>query len=46
MKLSVWGRNLTDTRYNTFASLNTSTGQYFAQRGNPLQMGVDIKFHF
>lgn len=46
MKLSVWGRNLTDTRYNTFASLNTSTGQYFAQRGNPLQMGVDLKFHF
>lgn len=46
MKLSVWGRNLTDTRYNTFASLNTSTGQYFAQRGNPIQMGVDLKFHF
>ena len=46
MTLSLWGRNLTDTRYNTFASLNTSTGQYFAQRGNPIQMGVDLKFHF
>lgn len=44
--LSVWGRNLASTRYNTFASLNNATRQYFAQRGNPFQMGVDVRLHF
>ncbi|WP_233582270.1 TonB-dependent receptor [Prevotella sp. OH937_COT-195] len=43
--LSVWGRNLAGTRYNTFASFNNATKQYFAQRGNPFQMGVDLNLH-
>ena len=45
-----WGRNLTNTHYNTFlvnSSLNsTSTEQGFAQAGLPLQVGVDVKLHF
>lgn len=43
-----WGRNLTDTNYNTFAVDNSATGtkEYFAQRGNPFQCGVDVRFHF
>ena len=48
VQLSLWGRNLTDTNYNTFAVDNAATGKklYFAQRGNPFQCGVDIKLHF
>ena len=48
LTVSLWGRNLTDTRYNTFAigSAATGTKQYFAQRGCPVQAGVDIKLHF
>ena len=46
--LNLWGRNLTDTRYNTFAFSSKATGQeiYMAQRGNPFQIGVDISIHF
>ena len=46
--VSLWGRNLTDTNYNTFAVDNSATGtkQYFAQRGNPFQCGVEIRLHF
>lgn len=48
VQLSLWGRNLTDTNYNTFAVDNAATGKkrYFAQRGNPFQCGVDVKLHF
>ena len=46
INVSLWARNLTDTNYNTFASFNNATGKYFAQRGNPFQIGVDLKFHF
>ena len=48
VKVSIWARNLTRTRYNTFAvsSSATRTLEYFAQQGNPFQMGVDLKFHF
>lgn len=48
LNVSFWGRNLTDTWYNTFAINSAATGEtlYFAQRGNPFQMGVDLKFHF
>ena len=48
VKVSLWARNLTDTNYNTFA-IDSSFGSetlYFAQRGNPFQMGVDISVHF
>ena len=46
--ISFWARNLTDTNYNTFAVDNAATGtkEYFAQRGNPFQCGVDIRLHF
>ncbi len=48
VKLNVWGRNLTDTRYNVFAVSSGATGaaHWFAQRGNPFQMGADVKIHF
>jgi outer membrane receptor protein involved in Fe transport len=43
----LWGRNLTDTKYNTFAVESKAAGQAlrFAQRGNPLQVGVDLNVH-
>ncbi len=43
--LSLWGRNLTDSKYNTFATESRMAGQtqYFAQRGNPLQFGIDLR---
>jgi hypothetical protein len=46
--LSVWGRNLTDSKYNTFAVASPATGEtkYFGQLGNPLQVGVDLRLHF
>ena len=46
--VSLWGRNLTDARYNTFAVESSAAGskQYFAQRCNPLQAGVDVNIHF
>ena len=45
--LSFWGRNLTDTRYNTFVVGSEATRQqlYFAQRGNPLQLGIALLLH-
>ena len=48
MTLSLWGRNLTDTGYNTFAVQSSAAGspKYFAQRGNPLQVGIDLRLHF
>ena len=48
IKLNVWGRNLTDTKYNTML-VNSSidgTKRSFAQQGNPLQVGADIIMHF
>ena len=47
-KVNLWGRNLTDTRYSTFAFSSKATGQeiFMAQRGNPFQMGVDVSLHF
>lgn len=46
--LSLWGRNLTDTKYNTFAVMSSAAGgqRYFAQRGLPLQIGCDLRIHF
>lgn len=45
--LSLWGRNLTDTNYNTFAVSSSAAGnlRYFAQRGNPVRMGLDVSIH-
>lgn len=46
--LSLWGRNLTDTRYNTFAIQSSAAGgsRHFAQQATPLQVGLDIFIHF
>ncbi|MBP6527326.1 MAG: TonB-dependent receptor [Prevotella sp.] len=46
--ISFWGRNLTDTKYNTFAVQTAATGvnYTFAQLGNPFQCGVDVRLHF
>ena len=45
--VSLWGRNLTDTRYNTFAISSSAAGgtRYFAQKGNPIQVGLDVRIH-
>ncbi len=47
VQVSLWGRNLTDTKYNTFAIQSSAAGgtRYFAQRANPLQVGVDVNIH-
>ena len=46
--LNLWGRNLTDTNYNTFAFSSKATGKevFMAQRGNPIQLGMDVNIHF
>ena len=45
--VSLWGRNLTDTDYNTFAIQSSAAGgtRYFAQKANPLQIGLDVNVH-
>lgn len=47
LKLNLWVRNLTDTKYNTFVVQSGATGQTlsFAQLGNPFQVGIDLKYH-
>ncbi len=47
-KLNLCARNITDTRYNTFAFSSKATGRevFMAQRGNPFQCGFDLSFHF
>ena len=46
-KINLWAKNLTDTKYNTFAFSNKATGKevFMAQRGNPFQMGVNVEIH-
>ena len=46
--VSAWGRNLTDTKYNTFAVQSSAAGgtRYFAQCGNPIHVGLDVSVHF
>lgn len=48
LTISLWGKNITDTHYNSFAFSSNATGKkmYLAERGMPLQMGVDLKVHF
>lgn len=48
LTLSLWGRNLTNTKYTTFATDDSASGQrkYFGQKGNPIQAGIDIRMHF
>jgi outer membrane receptor for Fe3+-dicitrate len=46
-RLTLWGRNLTNTHYNTFAVSSSAAGSlsFFAQRANPLQVGLDVNIH-
>ena len=46
--ISLWGRNLTNSRYTTFAIQSSAAGgtRYFAQRANPIQLGLDVNIHF
>ncbi len=46
--VSLWGRNLTDTNYNTFAVASSAVGgtHYFAQKATPIQIGLDVNIHF
>ena len=44
VQIDLWGRNLTDTPYTTFYF--ESMGRGYEQRCKPLQMGVDVRFHF
>ena len=46
--VTLWGRNLTDTKYNTFAIQSSAAGsiRYFAQQANPIQLGLDVNIHF
>lgn len=47
VNVNLWGRNLTDTKYNTFLVNSAIDGvsRSFAQRGNPLRFGVDVSLH-
>lgn len=46
--VTLWGRNLTNTHYNTFAVASSAAGglHYFAQQANPIQLGMDVNIHF
>ena len=46
--VTLWGRNLTNTTYNTFTiASSAAVGQrYFAQKANPIQIGLDVNIHF
>ena len=48
VRIDLWGKNLTDTDYDTFffTSAATTRDLKFAQQGNPLQFGVDVSLHF
>lgn len=45
LQVNLWGRNLTDNRHQVFAVNSSATGSnlWFAQRANPIQLGVDLK---
>lgn len=44
VQIDLWGRNLTDTDYNTFYF--ESMGRGFEQHSKPLQIGVDLRWNF
>ncbi|MBR7171118.1 MAG: TonB-dependent receptor, partial [Prevotella sp.] len=48
LKLNLWARNITDTRYNTFLVESSADGvaRTFSQRNNPFQCGVDLSLSF
>lgn len=48
VSISLWGRNITNSRPNTFVVESSATGNplIFAQQGNPRQIGIDIKLNW
>ncbi len=51
LEVSLWGKNLTGTRYNTFYfettnAINLASPNAFAQQGRPLTFGANIAFKF
>jgi outer membrane receptor protein involved in Fe transport len=44
MQLTLWGKNLTDTNYDTFRF--DSMNRRYAQRGIPCHFGADLKVKF
>ena len=42
--INLWGRNLLDKHYHTFYF--QSMNRAYAQKGRPLQVGVDLNFNF
>ena len=47
LKINLWARNLTDTKYNTFLveSKIDGTPRTFSQRSLPIQLGLDMTIH-
>jgi hypothetical protein len=43
-RINFWGKNLTNTAYNTFYF--KSIGNSFVQKGKPLQAGVSVSYEF
>ena len=43
MCITLWGKNLTQTQYDTFCF--ESMNKCFTQRCHPLQIGIDLKLH-
>ena len=41
LQFSLWGNNLTQTRYSAFSF--ATRGQVYSQRGTPLQIGLDLR---
>ena len=44
ISLNVWGKNLSQTKYHAFEF--ESMNHNFYQKGNPLQVGVDLRWCF
>lgn len=44
MEVYLWGKNLTDTAYTAFYFESNQRG--YAQKGNPIQVGIDVNFKF
>lgn len=44
LQIDFWGRNLTNKDYTTFYFESMERG--FEQRSKPLQLGVDVRYHF
>ena len=44
LQIDLWGRNLTNKDYTTFYFESMNRG--FEQKNKPLQIGVDVRYHF